>query len=158
MVRYQIIPFLLNSQYAFGLWRSGISLNFMAKYLFIKIIWLCFLMMTTGGVDPLSSELMLSFWLLVAHHDGDNLSLLFWEPWCTPDLLSGVCISVKINFTSPLLFSKITEPHETRILIFLVRQLQNVDIFRFVKPGSQLDVQWLTDIKDYDSQDIYNHY
>ena len=52
----------------------------------------------------------------------------------------------------------ITEPHENTILIFLLRQLQNVDIFRFVKPGSQLDVQWLTDIKDYDSPDIYNHY
>ena len=48
-----------------------------------------------SGVDSLSSELLQSFWLLVAHHDDDDLSLLFWEPWRTPNLLRGVCVRGK---------------------------------------------------------------
>ena len=47
------------------------------------------------GMDPPSSELLLSFYLLVAHHDDDDLSLFLWEPWRTPDLLSGVCTSAQ---------------------------------------------------------------
>ena len=81
------------------------------------------MMTVDGGVDPLSSEILLSLWLLVAHHDDDNLSLLFWEQWLTPDLLSGVCVSGNIS-PHPNSSHFITEPHETTILNILVRQFE----------------------------------
>ena len=55
----------------------------------------------TVGMDPPSSELLLSFYLLVAHHDDNDLPLLLWEPWHTPDLLSGVCISAQYIMQNP---------------------------------------------------------
>ena len=56
-----------------------------------KLIDFAFLMNETLGMDPPSSELLLSFYLLVAHHNDNVLPLLLQEPWHTPDLLSGDC-------------------------------------------------------------------